>query len=51
MDIWPPAPPAPETVGASRAAIAADNTGGAAGAVSVDWRKGIFRFNNSATPT
>lgn len=35
-------------VGAGRADIAADNTGGAAGAVSVDWRKGIFRFNNSA---
>lgn len=35
-------------VDAGRADIAADNTDGAAGAVTVDWRKGIFRVNNSA---
>ena len=34
-------------VGAGRADIAANNIGGTAGAVSVDWRKGIFRFENS----
>lgn len=41
--LWPPAQD-----GAGRADIAADNTGGAAGAIRVDWRRGVFRFNNSA---
>lgn len=35
-------------IGVGRADIGANNTSGAAGAVSVDWRKGIFRFGNSA---
>lgn len=35
-------------VGAGRADIAANNTGGAAGAIRVDWRRGVFRFNNGA---
>ena len=30
------------------AAATADNTGGAAGDIAVDVRKGVFRFNNSA---
>lgn len=34
-------------VGAGRADIAANNLGGTAGAIAADWRKGIFRFNNS----
>ncbi|MDF3607989.1 hypothetical protein PE067_18770 [Paracoccus sp. DMF-8] len=35
-------------IGAGRANIAADNRGGAASAIGVDWRKGDFRFENSA---
>ena len=34
-------------VGAGRADIGANNLGGAVGAVAVDWRKGIFRFDNA----
>lgn len=35
--------------GVGRAEAHADNTGGTAGAISVDIRKGIFRFDNSAS--
>lgn len=35
-------------IGAGRAEHQADNSAGLAGAVTVDVRKGVFRFNNSA---
>lgn len=35
-------------IGAGRADMAANNTGGAAGAIRVGWRRGVFRFDNSA---
>lgn len=35
-------------IGAGRADIGADNTGGSAGDIAVDWRRGTFRFENSA---
>ena len=34
-------------IGAGRADIGADNTGGSGGAIAVDWRRGTFRFENS----
>lgn len=43
-----PGAKATDAVGAGRADIGADNTGGAAGAIALDWRKGVFRFENSA---
>lgn len=34
-------------IGAGRADIGVNNTGGSGGALAVDWRRGTFRFENS----